>query len=163
VSTNRRCLRASPVLDRAALIERSVGVRDRFLRWLRLRLDHWLGRDSLSWSRDPELRPGLKVIERRRVASPTGRRRLAWIPRFVVPVPRTVGQVSLALALSAYEHWLDHEDTSVLDLLDEAMSEPRNHLRAHRHLIRGVSKTEHAAHALRGNVVCITSHTRSQA
>jgi mycofactocin system transcriptional regulator len=46
-------------------------------------------------------------------------------------LPRTVGQVSLALALSAYEHWLDHEDASLQDLLDEAMSELRNYLSGH--------------------------------
>jgi hypothetical protein len=33
--------------------------------------------------------------------------------------------------LSAYEHWLDHEDASLQDLLDEAMSELRNQLSGH--------------------------------
>jgi mycofactocin system transcriptional regulator len=36
-------------------------------------------------------------------------------------LPRVVGHVSLALALSAYESWLDHEDANLLDLVDEAM------------------------------------------
>jgi mycofactocin system transcriptional regulator len=38
------------------------------------------------------------------------------------PLPRLVGQVSLALALSAYETWLADEDTDLLRLIDEAMS-----------------------------------------
>lgn len=37
------------------------------------------------------------------------------------PLPRLVGQVSLAVALSAYETWLAHEDADLLDLIDEAM------------------------------------------
>ncbi|MCK9904681.1 MULTISPECIES: mycofactocin system transcriptional regulator [Parafrankia] len=37
-------------------------------------------------------------------------------------LPRTVGQVTLALALSAYEQWLDHEDGTIGDFLDEALS-----------------------------------------
>ena len=43
-------------------------------------------------------------------------------------LPRMVGQVSLALALSAYEHWLGHEDASLQELLDEAMSDLRSYL-----------------------------------
>jgi mycofactocin system transcriptional regulator len=43
-------------------------------------------------------------------------------------LPRTVGQVSLALALSAYETWLDSPGTSVRGLLDEAMAALRRHL-----------------------------------
>jgi mycofactocin system transcriptional regulator len=35
--------------------------------------------------------------------------------------PQTVAQVSLALALTAYEAWLDHPDASLAALLDEAM------------------------------------------
>jgi TetR/AcrR family transcriptional regulator, regulator of mycofactocin system len=37
-------------------------------------------------------------------------------------LPRTVGQVSLALTLSAYTHWLDHPDRDLHDLLEEAMA-----------------------------------------
>jgi mycofactocin system transcriptional regulator len=37
-------------------------------------------------------------------------------------VPRTVGQVSLAIALSAYEQWLASPDDSLRDLLDAAMN-----------------------------------------
>ena len=43
-------------------------------------------------------------------------------------LPRLVGQVSLALTLSAYTHWLDHPDLALHDLLDEAMSGLRNYL-----------------------------------
>jgi len=37
-------------------------------------------------------------------------------------VPRTVGQVSLALALSAYETWLEQPDASLHALLESAMA-----------------------------------------
>lgn len=37
-------------------------------------------------------------------------------------LPRIVGQVSLALALSAYEHWLDNPGSSLQDTLNQAMS-----------------------------------------
>ena len=43
-------------------------------------------------------------------------------------LPRLVGQVSLALTLSAYTHWLDHPGLALHDLLDEAMSGLRNYL-----------------------------------
>jgi mycofactocin system transcriptional regulator len=43
-------------------------------------------------------------------------------------LPRTVGQVSLALTLSAYTHWLDHPGLDLHDLLDEAMSGLRGYL-----------------------------------
>ncbi|ABW12610.1 transcriptional regulator, TetR family [Parafrankia sp. EAN1pec] len=36
-------------------------------------------------------------------------------------LPRTVGQVTLALALSAYEQWLEHEDRTIGEILDEAL------------------------------------------
>ena len=45
-------------------------------------------------------------------------------------LPRTVGQVSLALALSAYDAWLDHPDASLAALLDDAMSCLRDYLAA---------------------------------
>lgn len=44
-------------------------------------------------------------------------------------LPRTIGQVSLALALSAYDHWLDHEDESLEQLLDDAFSALASYLR----------------------------------
>lgn len=37
-------------------------------------------------------------------------------------LPRTVGQVSLALALTAYEAWLAEESSTLADLLDETMA-----------------------------------------
>ena len=43
-------------------------------------------------------------------------------------LPRTVGQVSLALTLSAYTHWLDHPDLALHDLLDRAMAGLRGYL-----------------------------------
>ena len=43
-------------------------------------------------------------------------------------LPRLVGQVSLALTLSAYTHWLDHPDRTLSDLLDEAMAGLRGYL-----------------------------------
>jgi TetR/AcrR family transcriptional regulator, regulator of mycofactocin system len=45
-------------------------------------------------------------------------------------LPRMVGQVSLALALSAYEHWLEFEDENLGDLLNETMRELRRYLLA---------------------------------
>lgn len=43
-------------------------------------------------------------------------------------LPRTVGQVSLAVALSAYDTWLGDEGSNLKDLLDEAMRALRGHL-----------------------------------
>lgn len=43
-------------------------------------------------------------------------------------LPRTVGQVSLALTLSAYTHWLDHPGLALHELLDMAMAGLRNYL-----------------------------------
>jgi TetR/AcrR family transcriptional regulator, regulator of mycofactocin system len=43
-------------------------------------------------------------------------------------MPRTVGQVSLALALSAYEEWFRSPETPLLVLLDESMAAIRQHL-----------------------------------
>lgn len=43
-------------------------------------------------------------------------------------VPQMVGQVSLALALSAYTIWLRDTSRSLLDLVDEAMGALRSHL-----------------------------------
>ena len=43
-------------------------------------------------------------------------------------LPITVGHVSLALALSAYDYWLAHPGTDLLAHLDEAMGDLRDHL-----------------------------------
>ena len=43
-------------------------------------------------------------------------------------LPRTIGSVSLALALSAYEAWLDDSDADLAALLDEAMAGLRGYL-----------------------------------
>ena len=44
-------------------------------------------------------------------------------------LPRTVGSVALALAISAYEGWLQDPDTVLAELLDETMSGLRDFLR----------------------------------
>ncbi|CAN5140140.1 mycofactocin system transcriptional regulator [soil metagenome] len=43
-------------------------------------------------------------------------------------LPRTVGHVSLALALTAYEAWLDDDDADLPALLNQAMAGLRTHL-----------------------------------
>lgn len=43
-------------------------------------------------------------------------------------LPVTVGHTSLALALSAYEFWLAHDDADLLQLLDQAMAGLRSYL-----------------------------------
>jgi mycofactocin system transcriptional regulator len=43
-------------------------------------------------------------------------------------VPRTVAQVSLALALTAYEQWLEASETSLQELLDATMAALVRHL-----------------------------------
>lgn len=43
-------------------------------------------------------------------------------------LPRAVGQVSLALALSAYEIWLDTPSAQITDLVGRAMAELRTYL-----------------------------------
>ena len=43
-------------------------------------------------------------------------------------LPRVVGHVALALALSAYEQWLDDDTAALPDLLDEAMADLRTYL-----------------------------------
>lgn len=52
--------------------------------------------------------------------------------RYDVPesdlLPRTVGQVSLALALTAYELWLEDEDAELSDLLDECLAALEHYL-----------------------------------
>jgi mycofactocin system transcriptional regulator len=44
-------------------------------------------------------------------------------------LPRTVGSVALALAITAYEGWLADTDTDLAAMLDEAMSGLRDYLR----------------------------------
>ncbi len=44
------------------------------------------------------------------------------------PLPRIVGHMSLALTLSAYESWLDHEEANLLDLIEEAMNLLKSYL-----------------------------------
>jgi len=44
-------------------------------------------------------------------------------------MPRTIGQVSLALALSAYETWLEQPDASLPELLESAMTALEDYLR----------------------------------
>ncbi|GAA1151444.1 hypothetical protein [Nocardioides aquiterrae] len=44
-------------------------------------------------------------------------------------LPRTVGSVALALAITAYEGWLADPDTDLAAMLDEAMSGLRDYLR----------------------------------
>jgi TetR/AcrR family transcriptional regulator, regulator of mycofactocin system len=43
-------------------------------------------------------------------------------------LPRTVGSVSLALAISAYEGWLADPDSNLMTLLDETLSSLRTYL-----------------------------------
>lgn len=43
-------------------------------------------------------------------------------------VPRTVGHASLAIALSAYEQWLESPEASLAQLLDQSMAGLRRHL-----------------------------------
>jgi len=44
-------------------------------------------------------------------------------------MPRMVGQVSLALALTAYDVWLDDETADLLTVLDDGMRELKDYLR----------------------------------
>ena len=44
-------------------------------------------------------------------------------------LPVTVGHASLAIALSAYEFWLAHESSDLLEVLDASMSGLRDYLR----------------------------------
>jgi len=43
-------------------------------------------------------------------------------------VPRIVGHVSLAIALSAYEQWLASPEASLVELLDTATDSLRHYL-----------------------------------
>lgn len=44
------------------------------------------------------------------------------------PVPAMVGHVSLALAVSSYERWLDHPELRLTDVLEESMSSLKTYL-----------------------------------
>jgi TetR/AcrR family transcriptional regulator, regulator of mycofactocin system len=68
----------------------------------------------------------LRYGEWRRVIAEYVARRLDLRPDDLLP--GTVGQVSLALTLSAYTHWLDHPDLALHELLDMAMGGLRNYL-----------------------------------
>ena len=46
-------------------------------------------------------------------------------------LPRTVGHVSLALAISAYEQWLDSFDVRLEECIDSAMASLQTYLRDH--------------------------------
>lgn len=48
-------------------------------------------------------------------------------------LPRTIGHISLALAVTAYEHWLENETQDLLVILDRAMSELRTYFTTPRH------------------------------
>ncbi|MFT4083600.1 MAG: mycofactocin system transcriptional regulator [Nocardioides sp.] len=69
----------------------------------------------------------LRYAEWRRVIAEYVARRTGTSPDDLHP--RTVAQVSLALALSAYETWLDHPGTALPALVDEAMRGLRDYLR----------------------------------
>jgi mycofactocin system transcriptional regulator len=45
-------------------------------------------------------------------------------------LPRTIGQVTLAISLSAYEHWLQQDEQPLEDLLDRALSGVVDYFRA---------------------------------
>jgi hypothetical protein len=47
-------------------------------------------------------------------------------------LPRTIGQVTLAISLSAYEHWLDEETQPLERLLDAALDGVVGYFRADR-------------------------------
>lgn len=68
----------------------------------------------------------LRYAEWRAVIAEYVARRKGLNPQDVVP--RVVGQVSLALALTAYEAWLETPESSLRELLDEAMRGLVQHL-----------------------------------
>lgn len=70
----------------------------------------------------------LRYAEWRRVIAEYVARRTGATPEDLLP--RTVGQVSLALALSAYDVWLDTPGAAIPDLVDEAMRQLRDYLGA---------------------------------
>lgn len=68
----------------------------------------------------------LRYAEWRAVIAEYVASRLGLAPASLVP--RVVGHVSLALALSAYEEWLESSEASLPTLLDEAMAALVAHL-----------------------------------
>ncbi|MFI7067636.1 mycofactocin system transcriptional regulator [Kribbella sp. NPDC050124] len=68
----------------------------------------------------------LRYAEWRAVIAEYVARRLGLRPGDLLP--QTIGHISLALALTAYERWLDHPGTSLQALLAEAMAELRAYL-----------------------------------
>lgn len=68
----------------------------------------------------------LRYAEWRRVIAEYVARRTGCAPDDLLP--RTVGQVSLALALAAYDVWLDDPRARITDLVDRAMAALREHL-----------------------------------
>jgi mycofactocin system transcriptional regulator len=70
----------------------------------------------------------LRYADWRRVIAEYVARRTDRSPDDLLPV--TVGQVSLALALSAYDVWLADPAASITDIVDEAMGELRGYLGA---------------------------------
>lgn len=69
----------------------------------------------------------LRYADWRRVIAEYVARRTGQTPDGLLP--RTVGHVSLALALSAYEAWLPDETADLRSLLDDAMSALAGYLR----------------------------------
>jgi mycofactocin system transcriptional regulator len=69
----------------------------------------------------------LRYAEWRSVISEYVAARTGWLPTDTLP--RTVGSVSLALAISAYEGWLADPDSDLATLLDETMASLRDYLR----------------------------------
>lgn len=70
----------------------------------------------------------LRYAEWRRVIAEYVAERLNLSPDDLLP--RTIGHVSLALAVTSYEHWLQNESDDLLALLDRAMTELREFLHA---------------------------------
>jgi TetR/AcrR family transcriptional regulator, regulator of mycofactocin system len=68
----------------------------------------------------------LRYAEWRRVVAEYVARRTGTRPDDLLP--RTVGRVSLAVALTAYESWLDDESATLPDLLDASLHALRHHL-----------------------------------
>ncbi len=68
----------------------------------------------------------LRYAEWRAVIADYAARRLGLRPDDLLP--QTAGQVSLAVALTAYERWLDQPESSLRRLLDETMTSLRTYL-----------------------------------
>jgi hypothetical protein len=68
----------------------------------------------------------LRYAEWRSVIAEYVAARLGLAPKSLLP--RTVSQVSLALALTAYEAWLDDDDADLRELLEQALTALRTYL-----------------------------------